>query len=123
MSSLVLYFDHCFVSCVLRVEQSVPEYNIRNTVFLKYHTNWDIVHCAVRSFTWSTILKPADPLDAFDRAIGEIIGWIVPTNLDKQWFDASSQRAHDAKQTAYYAMRRERSGDHWDRFVLASAEV
>ena len=23
--------DHCFVSCVLRVEQSVPEYNIRST--------------------------------------------------------------------------------------------
>ena len=21
--------DHCFVSCVLRVEQSVPEYNVR----------------------------------------------------------------------------------------------
>ena len=28
--------DHCFVSCVLRVEQSVPEYNIRSTVFLKH---------------------------------------------------------------------------------------
>ena len=27
--------DHCFVSCVLRVEQSVPEYNVRSTVFLK----------------------------------------------------------------------------------------
>ena len=31
--------DHCFVSCVLRVEQSVPEYNDRSTVFLKHSTN------------------------------------------------------------------------------------
>ena len=31
--------DHCFVSCVLRVEQSVPEYNVRSTVFLKHRTN------------------------------------------------------------------------------------
>ena len=32
--------DHCFVCCVLRVEQSVLEYHIRSTVFLKHHTNW-----------------------------------------------------------------------------------
>ena len=25
--------DHCFVSCMLRVEQSAPEYNVRSTVF------------------------------------------------------------------------------------------
>ena len=25
--------DHCFVSCLLRVEHSVPEYNVRSTVF------------------------------------------------------------------------------------------
>ena len=31
--------DYCFVSCVLRVEQSVPEYNVKSTVFLKHHTN------------------------------------------------------------------------------------
>ena len=55
--------DHCFVSSVLRVEQSAPEYNVRSTVFLKYRTSWDIVHCAVRSFTWSPILKSAVPLD------------------------------------------------------------
>ena len=59
--------DHCFVSCVLRVEQSVPEYNVRSTVFLKHRTNWDSVHSAVRSFTWSTILKSADKLVAFGR--------------------------------------------------------
>ena len=63
--------DHCFVSCVLQVEQSVPEYNIRSTDFLKHRTNWDNVCCAVRSFTFGTILKSVDPLDAFDRAIGE----------------------------------------------------
>ena len=28
--------DHCFVSCELRVEKSVPEYNVRSTVFLKH---------------------------------------------------------------------------------------
>ena len=26
--------DDCFVSCVLCVEQSVPDYNVRSTVFL-----------------------------------------------------------------------------------------
>ena len=31
--------DHCFVSCVLRVEQSVPKYNVRSTAFIKHRTN------------------------------------------------------------------------------------
>ena len=95
--------QHCFVSCVLRVEQSVPEYNVRSTVFLKNRTNWDSVRSAVRSFTWSTILKSAYPLDAFDRAIGEVIGRYVPTTVlrgtsgDKQLLNASCWRAYDAE--------------------------
>ena len=32
--------DLCFVSCVLRVEQSV--YNVRSTVFLKHGTKWTV---------------------------------------------------------------------------------
>ena len=101
--------DHCFVSCVLRVEQSVPKLNVRNTVFLKHRTNWDNVCCAVRSFTWSTILMSADPLDALDRANGEIIGRFVPSTVlhsrsgDKQWIDASCRQTYDAKQTVYRA--------------------
>ena len=111
--------DHCFVSCVLRVEHSVPEYNVRSTVFLKHRTNCDNVRCGVRSFTWSTIWKSADPLDAFDRAIGEVIVRLVPTIVlcrrsgDKQWFDSSCRSAYDAKQTAYHAWCRARSADHW----------
>ena len=64
---------------------------------------------AIVHFTWSTILKSADPLVAFDRAIGEVTGRYVPTTIlhrksgDKQWFDASCQRAYGAKQTAYRA--------------------
>ena len=58
--------DHCFVSWVLWVEQPVPEYNIRSTVFLKHRANWGNARCTVRSFTWSTILKSADPFDVFD---------------------------------------------------------
>ena len=73
--------DHCFVSCVLRVEQSVPEYNVRSTVFLKHRANWDIGSSAVSSFIWITILKTADPLVVFDRAIGEVIGRHVPTTF------------------------------------------
>ena len=38
--------DHCFVSCVLRVDKSVPEYNARSTVFLKHLTNWDCPQCS-----------------------------------------------------------------------------
>ena len=64
--------DHCFVSCVLRVEQSVPEHNVRSTVFLKHLINWDIVCSAVRRLTRSQILKSADPLFLFDRAIVEV---------------------------------------------------
>ena len=63
--------DHCFVSCFLRVEQSVLEYNVKSTVFLNHRTNWDSVCSTVGSFTWSTILKSADPLVALDRTIGE----------------------------------------------------
>ena len=36
--------DHCFVSFMLCVEQSLPEFNVRRTVFLKHCTNWDCVH-------------------------------------------------------------------------------
>ena len=90
--------DRCIVSCVLRVEQSVPEYNVRSAVLSNHRTNWDSVRSSVRSFTWSTILKSADPLVAFDRAIGEVIGRYAPTTVlhrsgDKQWFDASCRRA------------------------------
>ena len=47
--------DHCLVSCVLRVELSVPGYNVRSTVFLKHRTNGTVsADCgAVRTFTWS----------------------------------------------------------------------
>ena len=47
-------------------------------------------------------MKLADPLDAFDRAISEVIGMLVPTTIlssrsgDKQWFDPSCRRAYDA---------------------------
>ena len=121
--------DHCIVRYVLRVEQSVPENNISSTVFLKHRTNLDNVRCAVRSFTWSNILKSADPLDAFDLAIGDIICRLVPTTVvlsgsgDRQWFDASCQRAYDAKQTAYHVWCGARSVDHWGRFMLARAEA
>ena len=99
--------DHCFFSCILRVEQSVQEYNVRSTVFLKHRATWNSVRSAVRSFTLNTILESADPLFAFQRAIGEGIGRHVPTTVlrnrsgDKQLFDASCRRDYDAKQTAY----------------------
>ena len=94
---------------MLRVEQSVPEYNVRSTVFLKHRTNWDRVRRAIKSLTWSTILKSANPCVAFDRAIGEVIGRYVSTTVlcsrsgDKQRFDASCRCAYDATQTAYRA--------------------
>ena len=121
--------DHCFVCCVLRVGQSVTDYNVRSTVFIKHRKNRDSVRSAAKSFTTSTILKSADPLVAFDRAIGEIIGQYIPTTVlrsisgDKQWFDASCRRAYDAKQTAYRAWCRARNAEHLGRFVLARAEA
>ena len=65
--------NHCFVSCVLHVEQSVLEYSDRSTVFQRHRTNWDSICSTVRSFTCSTILKSADTLVPFNRAIGEVI--------------------------------------------------
>ena len=84
---------------------------------------------AVRPFTGSTVLKSGDPFDAFDRAIGEVIGRLVPTTVlrstsgDKQWFDASCRRAYDAKQTACRAWCRARNVDNWGRVALARAEA
>ena len=122
--------DHWFVSCVLRVEQSVPEYNMRSTVFLKRRSNWDNVRFAgMQDFSCSPILKSADQLGTIDRAVGEVIGRLVPTtdlssrSGENQWFDASCRRACDAKQIAYHARCRARSEDHWGRFVLARAEA
>ena len=66
---------------MLRVEQYEPEYNIRTTVFLKHRSNSENVRCAVISFSWSTILKSADILAVFDRAIGEVIGGLVPITV------------------------------------------
>ena len=48
---------------------------------LKHRTNWDNICCAIRSFTWSTILKSADPFDVFDWAIVEVLGRLVPTTF------------------------------------------
>ena len=73
--------DHCIVSFVLHVEQSVLKYNVRSTVILKHHTNWGRVHSAVRIFIWITILKSADSLVAIDRIIGEVEFWYVPTTV------------------------------------------
>ena len=67
------------------------------------------VRDAVRRFTRSTILESADPLDAFERAIGEVNGRHVPTTVlrsrygYKQWFDVSYRRAYDAKPMAFRA--------------------
>ena len=36
--------DHCIVSCVLLVEQYVPQYSVRSMVFLKHHSNWVLEH-------------------------------------------------------------------------------
>ena len=71
--------DHCFVSCLLRVEQSVPEYNV--SCHLKLRTNWKNVHCIVRSFTCSTISTSAERLEAFDRSIWEVIGTLIQTTV------------------------------------------
>ena len=101
----------------------------RSTVFLKHRTNWDSVRSAVRSFTWSTILKSANRLVALDRAIGEVIGWYVSTIVlrsrygDKQWFDAICLGAYDAKQNACHDWCRARHAEHWGLFVLANAEA
>ena len=76
-----------------------------------------------------SIMKSAELLVVFDRAISEAIGWYVPTNVlcsrsgGKQWFDASGRRAYDAKQTAYRAWCRARNAEHWAQFVLVRAEA
>ena len=133
MYSLVLHWalqiTACFVSCVLRVEQCVQEYNVRSTIFLKHCTNWHSVHSAVRSFTLGTIFKSADPLVEFDQAIFEVIGRCVPTTVlrsrsgDKQLFNASCRRPYDAKQTADRSWCRARNADYLGRFVLARTEA
>ena len=102
MCSLVLHFElpitALLVVYFVLSRQSVPKYNVRSTVILKHRSNWDNVRCAVSGFTWSTILKSADPLDTFDRAIGEVISRLVATIVcrsrsgDKQRFDASCRR-------------------------------
>ena len=118
--------DHCFVSCVLCVDHSVLKYNVRSTDFLKHYSNLHIVCSAVKNFTWSTILKSAEPLVAFDQGIGEVNGRYVPTTVllsrsgDKQWFDASCWRAYDAKQTTYHAWCRAYNAEHWSQFMPCS---
>ena len=107
----------------------MPEDNVRNSVFLKHRTKWNSVSGAVRSFTWITILRSADPLVAFDRAISEVICMYVSTTVlrsksgDMQWFDASCRRAYDAKQTAYRAWCRASYAEHCRQFEPARAKA
>ena len=121
--------DHCFVSCVFNVEESVPKYKCQKCSLSEASYKLDSVRSAIRNFTWSTILKSADPLGAFNRAICEDIGRYVLTTVlctrsgDEQWFDASCQRAYDAKQTAYRTWCRAHSAEHWGQFILARAEA
>ena len=77
--------DHGAGSYVPRVEQCLPEYNVKSTVFLKHRTNWDNVCGEIRRFTSSTTLKSADSLVPFDRANGEVIGRNVPTTALRCW--------------------------------------
>ena len=117
--------DSCWAIC--------SERQCRNYCFLNRCTIRDGVRSAVRSLicmehhfevSWSII-------DAFYRAIGEVIGRYVSTTVlrswsgsgDKQLFDASCWRAHDAKRTAYRVWCRACSADHWVRFVLARAQA
>ena len=75
------------------------------------------------------IFMSADPLDAFDQAIGEVIGRLVPTTVlrsrygEKQWCDDGCWRAYDAKQTAYRAWWKARSADNLYHFLIARAEA
>ena len=117
--------NHCIASCVLCDEQSVPEYNVRSAVFRKHRTNWDIVRGAAKSFTRISILKSANPLDAPDRAIGEVIRRFVPTMVlhSRSGNKHGLMPAAYAKQMAYGAWYIERNAIHWGRFVLARAKA
>ena len=123
--------NDCLLSWVLRVEQSVPEYNVRSTVFLKHRTSWDSVRGVGRNCTWNTILKSYGPLD---RSTELLLRSLVGTRHDpttvlrsrsgvNEWLDASSRTAYDAKQTANRASHRTPNADHLCRFVLARAEA
>ena len=87
--------DHCRVSCGFGLSNMYRSNISEVFVFLNHRINWDNVRCAVRNFTRSTILNSDEPLDSFDRAIGEVIGRLLPTTVlrsrsgDKEWFDAS----------------------------------
>ena len=47
----------------------------------KYYFTEASYQLVVLSFTWSTSLKSANPLDAFDQTICEVIGRLVPTTV------------------------------------------
>ena len=65
--------DHCYVICVLPDEQAVSEDNVRNSVLLKLHTNWDRVRNAIRSLTQSSVLISLDAFETFNDAVGNVI--------------------------------------------------
>ena len=101
---LIIYFVLALLFSMLTLLHCLLMFNFLISFLLCPCTTVEY-NCAVRSFTWSIILKLADEWDAFDRAIGEVIVRYVPTTVlhnrsgDKQWFDASCWRSYDAKQT------------------------
>ena len=94
--------DHSIVSCVLRVEQCVPEHNVRSTVFLKHCTNWEM--SAVQSGASYGAQFSGQLIHQTELLVRSLIGLFLPVlrrSGDKQWFDASCRRAYDAEQIAY----------------------
>ena len=105
----------------------MSEYNVRGSLSTASHQLGQCPQCS-QEVTWSTILKSADALVAFDRAICEVNSRNVPTTVlrrsaDKQWFDASCRRAYDDKQTAYHVWCRARNAEHLSQFVLVRAKA
>ena len=94
---------------MLRSEQTMPDCYARSTVFLEHFTNWDSVHNEVKSFTWSTIFKSPDSLEAFTVLLVMSLVYSCSTTVsrcrswDNKWFDASCGGAYDDKHTSYRA--------------------
>lgn len=111
--------DHCCLNLHVTVNQSLPSYDVRRTVFLKNRVNWDRVREDVQDIAWSEIFKAQDPVSALNTAVSCIITRNVPTATlrfrsgDAPWFNADCRRVYDLKQTAYRAWTRGRTRELW----------
>ena len=121
--------DHCFVSAVIKVDQSVPDISFTRRVLLKSRADWNGIHEDLSQLDWPTIYRHDNVVDCLNSHLTPIIERRVPSRTlhlrikDKSWFNDDCRHAYHLKHEAYNLWRRNQSHFTWQNYVTLRAEA